>query len=427
MVDDPKFREDLAGPMSASQVARKWGIGKTTVVDYRRRDGSPKRVKDAKFVEDVALSFEQHGREGRLSTGILPEPLDDLSNDDILRQFGRNPEKHRIVGTLGERHWLMNDRWNHWYAFKTELIEPEVDQLQVDPVAVLAALRAGRPPVPHVKGRGDSAFCLSINDIQLGQSYNGGSGATIEQFHRFVSAAKARIAELRSIGRLLDTLVVVCGGDLVEGCVIYPNQAYSLDLDRKHQIQGVVALLLHTLDELAPLFPHVTVLACKGNHGENRVDGKYTTLADNDDTLTVEMTRLALARDRNMRHIQWVIADEEAGVTARVKGWVLGTTHGDVFAKNVPGATIDKKAQSWFKNMAAARRFGDLGLCDVLVTHHFHHDKMSDWGSCLWRQTPSQDRGSPYFEQASGEYSLPGMLTWVMSSSCRWSDELVLR
>lgn len=310
--------------------------------------------------------------------------------------------------------------------------DPTFDQL--DPVGLLAQLRAqggqtgvvldGLYPVEDI----EAAFVLSINDIQLGQSYNGGSEATIKQYYQFIEGAKARIVELIASGRNLTTLVIIGGGDLVEGCVIYGNQAFSLDMSRKRQVEGVIALLLHTFDQLAPLFDEVIVLAARGNHGEHRIGGKYTTLDDNDDTHVFEMARLALDRDPNMPPIEWVIAESEAGVAVHVFDWVLGTTHGDVYAKGVAGATIDKKAHTWMKNMALGRdRFGLIGKSDVLITHHFHHDKMSDWGSVLWRQTTSQDRGSPYFELATGEYSDPGMLTFVMTETTRYQDEKVLR
>lgn len=274
----------------------------------------------------------------------------------------------------------------------------------------------------------DGAFVLSINDIQLGQSFNGGSPATIAAFYNFIELAKKRINELRAIGRNLTTIVFIGGGDLVEGCFIYTNQSFSLDMSRKQQAEGVITLILYAIDTLAPLFDNVKVLAARGNHGENRANGKYTTLDDNDDTHVFEMAKLVLDRDPNMQHIEWVIAESEAGVCIDVFDWILATTHGDVYAKGVTGATTERKAHNWFKNMAAAfRRFGKLARADVLITHHFHHDEMADWGDTLWRQTSSQDRGSLYYELATGTYSEPGMLTFVMTESKRYQDEQVLR
>lgn len=355
----------------------------------------------------------------------------------IFQRFNLNPTDFTIVDdTVRCSTWQQSKALDdgtrdvvNLYSYRARFTRRR-SSVDIDPVGILTALRANnRQSVPHVPTFGyQSTFVLSINDIQLGQSYNGGSPATIKQFHEFIADAVDRIKELRAIGRRLERLVIVVGGDLGEGCVIYPNQAFNLDLDRKQQSEGVIALLLHGIDTLAPLFEFVTVLACKGNHGEHRINGKMTTLNDNDDTHAVEMAKLALSRDPDMQHIDWIIAGDEAAVSTFVYDWVLSTTHGDVFAKGVSGPTTERKAHLWMKNMAGARKhFGDLADTDVLVTHHFHHDEMADWGDTLWRQTPSQDRGSPGFSQATGTYSVPGMLTWVMTPESRWQDEAVLR
>lgn len=429
--------------LSSREAAIVLKTGKSTVNDYRKRYADKENIRtfgeddrDSGLVgvETDAESFHEvwKGNEGVITVVIREE----LTHENILLKFGHDPEKVRILGVLEETHWMYNGKdWNHRYKFKTERNDTGV-YMDLDPVGVLAQLRAHTPVVIsrelhkelYLSEDEGSTFVLSINDIQLGQAYNGGSAATITQFYVFIEEAVDRIHELRDSGRTLERLVILGGGDLVEGCVIYGNQAFSLDMHRKQQIEGVIALILHAIDTLAPMFHHVSIVAARGNHGENRIGGKYTTLGDNDDTHVFEMAKLALARDPEMQHIDWVIADTEAGVATKVYDWVLATTHGDVFAKGVTGSSIDKKAHNWMKNMAISRKkFGLLAEADVLITHHFHHEKGSDWGECLWRQTTSQDRGSPYFEQATGEYSQPGMLTFVMTESTRYQDEKILR
>ena len=415
---------DSVAGMPSRLAAEVLGCGKSTV----------NKARDLARQNGGRLPAVQGTTSALVTGSAVPTSAEEV--EDLLATMGIDRERQSV--SLGFSVYDQGDATKRALRVTTKDKPVEVVEVRetIDPVAVLTELRKNAPvllgPSPSWKSTGleveEAAFVVSINDIQLGQSYNGGSKATIEQFHEFIAGTARRINELIYMGRNLTTLVIIGGGDLVEGCVIYGNQAFSLDLDRKQQIEGVIALLLHTLDTLAPLFDNVIVLAAKGNHGENRIDGKYTTLSDNDDTHAWEMAKLALSRDPNMQHIEWIIAEEQAGVAAQVFDWVLATTHGDIYAKGVTGATIDKKAHNWLKNMALGRgKFGSLGLADVLITHHFHHDKMSDWGSCLWRQTPSQDRGSPYFEQATGEYSEPGMLTFVMTESVRYQDEHVVR
>lgn len=422
--------------LSSREAAIALGVGKTSVQAARHLYSELNNVRG--FVTEPGVigtdtDAESYHEVWKGNDGVITVVIrEQLTHEAILRKFGHDPERVFIDGVLEETHWQYNGvDWNHRYKFKTSRLASEA-YLGIDPVGILAQLRAQNIEHHNTYQTGvygeHSAFVISINDLQLGQSYNGGSDATISQFHSFIVKCHQRIDDLRAIGREIDTLIVIGGGDLVEGCVIYGNQAFNLDLHRKQQIEGVVALIMHALDELAPRFAHVKVLAAKGNHGENRIEGKSTTIGDNDDTHAFEMVKLAMSRDQNMRHIEWVIAGDEASVAMPVFRWVLATTHGDIYAKHVAGPTIDKKAHNWMKNMSLARsKFGMVGLADVLVTHHFHHVKSSDWGSCFWIQSPSQDRGSPLFEQASGEYSQPGMLTFVMTESVRFQDLLIIR
>jgi hypothetical protein len=418
--------EGAVSELSNVAWAKQLGVGEASIRRHYQHAERPERP------EPTALAggeSETHTATGSSYVRFSEKPWGYNDYREFIRTQGQDPDK--VTFNWG---WTSNPAGGFWN--KLNNVRPveaaDTQSLELDPVGILARLRAESPlrsgPLVLDADSDDSAFCLSINDIQLGQSYNGGSAATIENFYRLIELAKTRIHELRTIDRKLEGLVIVVGGDLGEGCVIYTNQAFNLDLDRKQQNEGIIALLLHALDELAPHFEWVKVLACKGNHGEHRITGKMTTLGDNDDTHAVEMAKLALSRDPSMQHIEWVIAEDEAAVAVDVYGHVLATTHGDVYAKGVSGVTTERKAHSWMKNMAASRkRFGKIADADVLVTHHFHHEESKDWGDTLWKQTPSQDRGSPGFSQATGTYSEPGMLTWVMTPTSRWKDEAVLR
>lgn len=428
---NPEFVEDCRSDMSKKDICEKWECSSGLVVDVRKEVGAPIDQARARQIDPEQRTTETSSDGSKSVEFIRDRPITLEDAREWIRSSGDDPDNYTLsVRSIAYGQGLSSNRMSATPK-RGVIVDPGVER--VDPLEVLSRLRETVPPIflapPAVEPVEDSAFVISINDIQLGQSYNGGSARVIQQFYDFINLARQRIVELHGLGRKLSTLVIVGGGDLVEGCVIYGNQAFNLDMDRKQQIEGVVGLILHAIDTLGPLFTSIKVLAARGNHGENRIAGKYTTLGDNDDTHAFEMAKLALQRDPEFKDkIEWVIAESEAGVAIDVFDWVLATTHGDIYAKGVAGATIDKKAHTWMKNMALGRkRFGKLGDADVLITHHFHHDKMSDWGACLWRQTPSQDNGSPYFEMATGEYSEPGMLSFVMTESTRYQDEAVLR
>lgn len=300
---------------------------------------------------------------------------------------------------------------------------PRSDAEHVDPTGVLEGLVRA----PQGAQGGQSVFVVSLNDWQVGKAEGGGTPALVDRLNRSVNAALARIEELRKIGRDLGTLIIIGGGDIIEACSIYPNQAFSIDLTQSEQMETALTMILWTIDQLASGFEDVIVLATKGNHGENRINGAKTAPRDNNDTLLFKMAKMATDRDPNLSHVRYVICDpEEESATVAVPGtpWVLGTTHGDVFGKFGKGQTKMLKAWDWYKNMAAGRF--PVGNSDVLVTHHFHHYERTDWGSCMWVQTPAQDGGSAYFEQFAGQYSAPGMLSFVMTPTNRYQDEAIL-
>lgn len=312
------------------------------------------------------------------------------------------------------------ERWWYKYVFVPRL--SLVLDGGYDHIATLKALRSNRKAVKPTH-TGESTFCISWNDWQVGKAEGGGTEALIERYERQIATAKERAAELRKIGRDLGRLVVIGGGDMVEGCTIFPHQMMHIDADRRKQANVTTDLIEYGLDELAPLFAEVTVLVVGGNHGENRIDGNRTNRSDNDDCLVFESAARAVKRDPRLQHVNFVIAQGEPAKTLDINGWVYATTHGQAFGKGA--GTPEKKAFNWFKGQAGGRF--PAGDADVLVSHHYHHKAERDWGACLWVQTPANDGGSLQHTDLTGEAADAGMLTWVVTPACRYQDAQVLR
>lgn len=392
--------------MTQRELANKYGIGKSSVARHRRH--LSKNVQQGQ----EHLIFEQPESDATVNG-------DPRSLVDFLDKYGIREEQ------LDARAVSYQDPEGGWVKFAVNR-QVEADYESVDPVDILNRLE--HPALyKDYSTDGDGAFVANINDTQIGKAEGGGTDATIARVHRYVELAKQRVNELRHIGRRLGTLVIIGGGDIIEGCFIYPNQSFNIDRHRHDQINTAVTLVLYVIDQLAPLFDRVQMLVTKGNHGENRVDGRMTHSGDNDDTLVFKMAKNATDRDPRLQHVEWTIAegfDEFVTCTVAETPWVLGTTHGDVYGKTNQQAN-SKKVWEWYKNMRAGRY--DIGSVDVLITHHFHHEEAVDFGSFYWKQTPAQDGGSKHFEAYSGQHSEPGMLTFVMTPNSRYQDEMVLR
>jgi hypothetical protein len=413
--------------MSDRQVALKFALGKTTVNKHKRKclgTQSPK-------IDEPETDLQQviwNGTSGELRTGALDQALADMSPEYVLKMFGYNVDEVELTGVLRERHsqyWsrdLNEMLWKHSYSFAVKRRDSIKES--IDPIQLLKELGIKSKPKVKLTGGEESTWVLDWADWQVCKSEGGGSLGFIERFDAALESALKRIAELRSIGRKLDELVIIGGGDMIEGCTIYPQQSFHIDGHRRDQIRLTVATILKGLHTLAPLFESVRVIVVPGNHGENRINGKRTAIGDNDDLLVFEMAQVALEHDSNMSHVGFEIAEDEVSLVSEIRGWNYGVTHGDVYGRG-GGTGVRNKVFAWFKTMAANRH--PVGSADVLVTHHFHHDALEDWGATLWVQNPTMDGGSAYFVEATGHKPKHGMNSWVVTPQDRFQDKQVLR
>jgi len=412
---------------SSRYIANKLGVSKTLVNDHRSRCVG---IFVPKETDEAMQSMEWAGEKGVFNTGQMESDLSGMSHESILKLFGHDPSKVEITGILRERHSEYYSRdegkklWKHSYAFGVQKKKSGAKE-DVDPIALIKELGIKSKPKGIATSPGvDSSFVLDWADWQVMKAEGGGAEGFVKRFDDAMVAALQRVVELRSTGRKISELVIIGGGDMIEGCVIYPNQSYEITGHRRDQIRLTVATILKGLYTLAPLFDKVRVVAVPGNHGENRINGSRTTIGDNDDLLVFEMAQVGIKNDPNMKHVSFEIAEKEVSLTTKVQGWVYGITHGDVYGKG-GGTGVRNKVFGWFKTMAANRH--PVGSADVLVTHHFHHDALEDWGATLWVQNPTMDGGSHYFVEATGHKPKHGMNSWVVTKSNRFQDKQVLR
>jgi predicted phosphodiesterase len=356
------------------------------------------------------------GDEGTVTTDAIQG---DPRWDHVLRAWDLDPNLFQIVEPVLFNSWGGEDGTNN-RQFKARVIRRESAPADIKPL--IAAAMRHKPKKRTYEG--SAVLTVVLADWQIGKADHGGVEETIERIITARESVINRVQELRKIGRKVSSLNVLWTGDSVEGCFgHYASQTFSVELDRRDQIKVTRRLLFDSLQKWAPHFESITVAAVGGNHGENRNAGKgFTGAHDNDDLAVVEQVAEILAANENAYgHIKFVIANDNLTLTIPTAGWIVGITHGHM---SRAGSTAENKLRSWWEKQAAGRQ--PIGDADILVTGHYHHLRVADWGGCMWLQSPAMEGGSEWWRVATGQVSQIGMLTFVTTEEQRVTDLMIL-
>lgn len=337
----------------------------------------------------------------------------------LLTEWGFNPDDYEIVDdTVQVRTWDAviggGETRQMWYhRANVRRITPgdtDVDYRQL--LSEIRRHRRHKTPAPV----GEHALVVALADWQLGKRDGDGTEGIVARVLRAVDLIEDHTRALRRSGVTLDRLVVAGLGDLVEGCggnPHYPNQDFTVQLDRRQQVKVARRLLTKAITRWAPLYGHVVVVAVPGNHGENRSAGRaVTTWGDNDDVAVFEQVAEILAQSDTYRHVSFVIPDEEQTVTLDVCGTIVGFTHGHHQERAGGSGTGPQKVWRWWEHQAHGMR--PVGDATILLTGHFHHLSVVSNGPRTHIQAPTLDGGSTYFAEKSGLDSTPGTLTFTV-------------
>lgn len=382
---------------------------------------APRRDREAMWRPGV----EWKGEEGTVTTNA---ELGDAHPDwaHVLAVWDLDPERFAVVEPVLFNAWDAPGpegailRMRQW---KARVIRRKGTAPEVDVEALLADVLKAKPAKPAPLG--DGVFHVVLGDWQIGKPDGDGVRGTIQRVQRAIIDVEVRVRELRKIGRPLGTLMVEWIGDSVEGCVgFYPMQTFGVELDRREQVKVSRRLLRDALMRWARLFDEVIVLAVGGNHGEQRgrAGKAFTTFSDNDDLAVVEQVGEILAvNPEAFGHVRIVIPPDHLTVTAEAAGWIVGVTHGHVARES---GLAEAKLRRWYERAAGGKQ--PAGDADILVTGHYHHLRVADWGGCIWLQCPALDGGSEWWEHSKGERSQPGVLTFASYPNVRVTDLAVL-
>ena len=356
------------------------------------------------------------GDEGTITTEALSG---DPRWEEILRKWDLDPDEYQIIEPVLFNSWGGEDG-THNRQFKAKVIRRVHAAPDIEPL--IAAAMKRKPKKRDFPG--EAVLNVVLADWQMGKADHGGVEATIQRIVDARDAVVSRARELRKIGRPLGHLNVLWTGDSIEGCLgHYPSQTFSIELDRRDQVKITRRLLSESVQEGSKHFETITVAAVAGNHGENRNGGKaFTGVQDNDDLAIVEQVAEILAANPDaFGHVRFAVARDALTLTIPACDWVIGITHGHVAYR---GSNPEAKLQRWWEGQAAGRQ--PIGDADILVSGHYHHLRIADWGGCLWLQAPAMEGGSEWWRVSTGTVSQIGMLSFVTTPTERATDIAIL-
>ena len=370
---------------------------------------------------------------GELSTGALDTPF--AGNwDAILVSFGLDPSVFEVVDdTVRMSKWQTSKRLENgerdlvWlYSYRARFRRKNLSALPDNDILALRELvhkwRPNKPAITQKTDTEPSTFVICWADQQIGKSAGGGVKATVQRILDSYSACENRIKELRKTGRNIERIAIVNMGDPVEGCDgNYASQLFTVELTQRQQLLLALDLWAQGVRHLAPLAEKSEFISVLCNHGAwTRRNGKPVT-SDSDNAggfLTDALQRILDGRPE-ITNLDWKIPHDEFTTTSVLSGVKVAFTHGH----KITGKEIE-----WLRGQSIRILREEGREPDIWVTAHRHHLQVQDYGPWYRFQCPSNDGGSKWYTDISGNWSTPGTLTFLTGKHDPrgWSDMAVL-
>jgi hypothetical protein len=215
------------------------------------------------------------------------------------------------------------------------------------------------------KKRGAEVALWHLTDWQgakVTPSYN--SQVMRDRVLRFCDKA-ARLAEIQRADHPVDDLVVMLGGDMIEGLFNFPTQPYEIDATLFGQYITVSKLLTEVVQFALSEFSTVRVIAEWGNHGRLGSKRDAVPRSDNADRMTYELARSLVNTDPR---VTWEDCPEDIQ-RVEIGNYRALLIHGDEVGRNgfASPSTIVQHVNRW-RSGAYAWEFRD-----VFIGHYHTH------------------------------------------------------
>ena len=369
---------------------------------------------------------------GELSTGAMPVELG-TDWDSVLKGFGLDPDVFEVVDdTVRMSKWQSSKRLENgdrdliWlYSYRARFRRKSLTALPDTEVEDIRKYVQKWKPLSKTKQESPetgSTLVVCWADQQLGKSAGGGVDATVERILDSYTATIERVKELRRNGRNIEKIAIVNMGDPVEGCDgNYASQLFTVELTQRQQLLLALDLWAQGVRQLSSLAEESEFISVLCNHGEWMRRGGKAVTSDSDNAggfLTDALQRILTGRPETDK-LKWNIPHDEMTTTSVLSGVKVAFTHGH---------KITGKEVEWLRGQSIRILREEGREPDIWVTAHRHHLQVQDFGPWYRFQCPSNDGGSKWYTDTSGNWSTPGTLTFLVGKHDPrgWSDMAVL-
>ena len=248
--------------------------------------------------------------------------------------------------------------------------------LDVSPVEV--------PPKPKLSRKSQSEIAvLHLSDWQIGSATESFDSATArDRIHQQLIPKIHRIVEDRRKAASINEVVILVGGDMVDGSAMRANQPWEVDSTALEQaIYACPTLISEVVSSMASLFPRVRVYSVRGNHGRiGPHKGNADPKSVNWDTVASEVARTQLGNLIDGERVSWVTEVEGFYRVIDVGSTGLLLIHGDQFRGSggfagIPVYAIVKKMARWADSLPHS--------WSVMMMGHYHNPTALTIGSRL--------------------------------------------
>lgn len=358
------------------------------------------------------------GESGTLTT----QPLDSQPNDwsELLAVWDLDPAVFEVIEPVQYRAWDAPNPeggLRRLFYYRAAIRRRVSGGRSVE--ELLSVLGRKRPKAAPAGDAGGFMYVVPAGDLQLGKPDGDGTAGTVQRFGDKTDDAVKRLKELRKLGRPISGVMLPWLGDCIEGLVSQGGAlaaAGRLDLTLTEQVRLLRRLMLHQIQQFAPLTDRIVVPVVPGNHDEVQRVGKVQRRYD--DSWAVEgavAVADALKLAPGYEHVSFVFPGrDELTITLDVAGTVCGFAHGHQFGRD---------PMKWWAGQAHGMQ--PIGSATLLMGAHLHHLRIEQGGAKTFVQIPALDGGSTWWRHRTGDDAPAGMVSLLIGQG-GWRDLVVL-